>query len=82
MNGDCDTQTRCHQGIEKEPHRVLDAVAVEDAHRGGSDSAPMNFSYPRCTEINAVRAAKSKASNSIKSNHAGWDDRFLSKLVT
>lgn len=72
---------RGHWGIENGLHWVLDVTMNEDAHRARKKNAPANFAMLRRIALNVIKSDKSKGSNRIKFKRAGWNDKFLNKLM-
>lgn len=73
---------RGHWGIENRLHWVLDVVMNEDQARARKDNAPENIALLRRLALNIIKRNKDKGSNRLKFKRAGWDDRFLRKLIT
>lgn len=73
---------RGHWGIENQLHWVLDVVMNEDQARARKDNAPENLALLRRLALNIIKRNKDKGSNRLKFNRAGWNDRFLSKLIS
>jgi len=71
---------RGHWGIENSLHWTLDVTFKEDACRvkGG---AAQNLSHLRHVALNILKANTSKGSIRGKRLRAGWDNRFLSKIM-
>ena len=72
---------RGHWGIENRLHWVLDVVMNEDQARTRKDNAPENLALLRRLALNIIKRNKDKGSNRIKFKRAGWDNRFLRKLI-
>lgn len=72
---------RGHWGIENRLHWVLDVVMNEDQVRARKDHAPENLALLRRLALNVIKRNKDKGSNRIKFKRAGWDNRFLRKLI-
>lgn len=72
---------RGHWGIENQLHWVLDVVMNEDQARARKDNAPENLALLRRLALNIIKRNKDKGSNRLKFKRAGWDDRFLTKLI-
>jgi predicted transposase YbfD/YdcC len=72
---------RAHWAIENSLHWVLDVVMREDEARARKDHAPANLAILRRMALNTIKANKDKGSNRLKFKRAGWDDRFLRKLI-
>lgn len=73
---------RAHWGIENRLHWVLDVVMNEDQARARKDNAPENLALLRRLALNIIKQNKDKGSNRIKFKRAGWDNRFLLKLIS
>lgn len=72
---------RGHWGIENSLHWVLDVVMNEDHARARKDNAPENLALLRRLALNIIKRNTDKGSNRIKFKRAGWDNRFLRKLI-
>ncbi len=72
---------RTHWTIENQLHWVLDVVMNEDQARAGKDNAPENLVLSRRLALNIFKRNTGKVSNRIKIKRAGWDNRFLRKLI-
>jgi predicted transposase YbfD/YdcC len=72
---------RAHWTIENSLHWVLDVVLREDHARARKDHAPANLAILRRLALNTIKANPDKGSNRLKFKRAGWDDRFLRKLL-
>jgi predicted transposase YbfD/YdcC len=72
---------RAHWTIENSLHWVLDVVMREDQARARKDHAPANLAILRRLALNTIKANQDKGSNRLKFKRAGWDDRFLRKLI-
>jgi predicted transposase YbfD/YdcC len=72
---------RAHWTIENSLHWVLDVVMREDEARARKDHAPANLAILRRMALNTIKTNKDKGSNRLKFKRAGWDDRFLRKLI-
>ena len=74
---------RGHWGVENPLHWVLDVVFAEDNCRVRKDHAPGNFSLLRRIALNLLRRDTStKAGVNAKRLKAGWDERYLTNLLT
>jgi predicted transposase YbfD/YdcC len=74
--------TRSHWGVENRLHWVLDVHFAEDANRARMDNAPENLAILRRLALNILRAHPDKASIRRKIKRAGWDDSFLTALLS
>jgi predicted transposase YbfD/YdcC len=72
---------RAHWTIENSLHWVLDVVLREDHARARKDHAPANLAILRHLALNTIKANQDKGSNRLKLKRAGWDNRFLRKLM-
>lgn len=72
---------RAHWSIENSLHWVLDVIMREDNSRARKDHAPANLAVLRRMALNTIQANRDKGSNRLKFKRAGWDDRFLRKLI-
>jgi predicted transposase YbfD/YdcC len=72
---------RAHWTIENSLHWVLDVILHEDHARARQDHAPANLAILRRLALNTIQANQDKGSNRLKFKRAGWDDRFLRKLI-
>jgi predicted transposase YbfD/YdcC len=72
---------RAHWTIENSLHWVLDVILREDHARARKDHAPANLAILRRMALNTIKANQDKGSNRLKLKRAGWDDRFLHKLL-
>lgn len=73
---------RGHWGIENRLHWVLDVVMNEDQARARKDNAPENLALLRRLALNVIKRNKDRGSNRIKFKRAGWDNKFLFKLIS
>lgn len=71
-----------HWSIENQLHWVLDVALCEDASRSRKDNAPQNLALIRKLALNTLRQHPDKASIKTKIKRAGWDDTFLTSLIT
>jgi predicted transposase YbfD/YdcC len=74
---------RGHWGIENSVHWVLDVAFREDDCRVRKDHAPTNLATLRHWALNHLRQDR-MASGGIQTKRlrAGWDERYLEKLLT
>lgn len=72
---------RQHWGVENKLHWSLDMVFNEDRQRKRSKNAATNFSYIRKIGLNLLKKDTSKGSLVTKRLKAGWDNKFLLKLL-
>lgn len=73
---------RTHWSIENQLHWSLDVSFNEDQCRVRKDNAPENFSVIRHIALNMLKMEKtSKVGLAIKKNKAGWDNRYLCKVL-
>ena len=72
---------RAHWGIENALHWSLDVVMNEDQARARKDHAPENLALLRRLALSIIKRNKDKGSNRLKFKRAGWDNRFLRKLI-
>jgi len=73
---------RGHWGIENSLHWVLDVVMNEDQARARKDNAPENLALLRRLALNIIKRNTDKGSNRLKFKRAGWDNRFLEKIIS
>jgi predicted transposase YbfD/YdcC len=73
---------RAHWQIENTLHWVLDVVMDEDQARARKDHAPENLARLRRFALNLLRVNPDKGSTRGKIKRAGWDDAFLTKILT
>ncbi len=73
---------RRHWGVENSLHWVLDVAFDEDDCRIRKDHAPANLSLIRHIALNLLRREKTcKNGIKVKRTKAGWDDKYLRKVI-
>jgi predicted transposase YbfD/YdcC len=73
---------RSHWGIENSCHWVLDVAFREDESRVRKGHGPENFALLRHIALNLIREEKTaKVGVKNKRLRAGWDNRYLAKVV-
>jgi len=72
---------RQHWNIENSLHWRLDVVMNEDQDRTRTGNGAHNLAVLRHMVINAMQKEGSKGSMRGKFKRAGWDDRFLFRLL-
>lgn len=72
---------RQHWSIENSLHWRLDVVMIEDQDRTRAGNGAQNLAVLRHMVINAMQKEGSKGSLRGKFKRAGWDDRFLFRLL-
>lgn len=73
---------RTHWHIENKLHWVLDVHFCEDAARNRKDNGPQNIALLRKIALNVIRSHPDKASIRRKIKKAGWDEDFLTSLIS
>ena len=74
---------RGHWGIENQVHWLLDVGFREDECRIRTDHAPTNLATLRHLALNLLhRERTAKAGAKAKRLKAGWDERYLERLLT
>jgi predicted transposase YbfD/YdcC len=73
---------RAHWTIENQLHWMLDVILNEDAARTRKDNGPQNLATLRKIALNILRTHPEKASVRRKIKKAGWDDAFLTSLLS
>jgi predicted transposase YbfD/YdcC len=72
---------RGHWSIENGLHWVLDVVFREDARRVYDRRVAENVAFMNRLAVSLLRGDSSKGSLQLKRKQAGWDMRFLAKLL-
>ena len=72
---------RSHWGVENRLHWRLDVVMNEDQDRTRLDNGPHNLAVLRHMALNVMQKDTSKGSLRGKFMRAGWDERFLARLL-
>jgi len=73
---------RGHWGIENSLHWVLDVNFKDDGCRIRKDNAPQNFAIIKHMAYNLIQKERStKKSMNSKRRLAGWDERYLLKVL-
>ena len=73
---------RAHWGVENGLHWVLDVTMNEDRVRNCKDHGPENIALLRRLALNLAKLEGSKGSMKGKLKRAGWDDAFLTSLLS
>ena len=73
---------RGHWGIENSLHWLLDVARNEHQARAGKGNAAEDLALLRRLALNIIKRNTDKGSNRIKFKRAGWDNRFLRKLIS
>ena len=73
---------RAHWGIENGLHWVLDVTMNEDQSRIRKDNGPENLALLRRLALSLAKLEGSKGSMKGKLKKAGWDNAFLTRLLT
>lgn len=73
---------RSHWGVESQLHWRLDVVMNEDQDRTRLGHGPENLAVLRHMALNVIQAEPSKGSLRGKLKRAGWDDAYLTQLLT
>ena len=63
-------------------HWQLDVSFGEDAQRNRKDNGPANIVVLRRRALDVARLDKSKGSLTVKLKRAGWNDKFMLKLLS
>lgn len=72
---------RSHWGIENRVHWVLDVSFQEDSSRIRKGNAPENVGLLRRIAMNALRQIEDRKSLKARRKKAGWDERYLEKIL-
>ena len=73
---------RSHWGVENRLHWRLDVIMNEDQDRSRLGNAPHNLAVLRHMALNVMQKDGGKVSLRGKIKKAGWDDAYLSRLLT
>jgi predicted transposase YbfD/YdcC len=73
---------RSHWAIENSLHWVMDMVFRDDECRVRTNHAPANFTTIKHMAYNLLRKPSGKDSFRVRRKVAGWDDEFLTSLIT
>jgi len=73
---------RMHWGVENSLHWTLDMTFGEDRQRKRTGMAAQNFALVNKIALNILKKDPSKGSLKSKRLRAGWDNKFLLKLIT
>ena len=73
---------RSHWGVENQLHWRLDVVMNEDQDRTRLGNGPQNLAVLRHMALNVMQKDTSKGSLRGKFMRAGWDERYLARLIT
>jgi predicted transposase YbfD/YdcC len=74
--------TRSHWTIENQLHWVLDVQFDEDGNRARKDNAPENLAILRRLALNILRSHPDPTPIRRKIKRAGWDDAFLTAMLS
>jgi predicted transposase YbfD/YdcC len=72
---------RSHWGVENRLHWRLDVVMNEDQDRTRLGNGPYNLAVLRHMAMNVMQTDASKGSLRGKFMRAGWDERYLARLL-
>ncbi len=72
---------RMHWGVENSLHWTLDMTFGEDSQRKRTGMAAQNFALVNKIALNILKKDTSKGSLKSKRLKAGWDNKFLLKLI-
>jgi predicted transposase YbfD/YdcC len=73
---------RSHWAVENSLHWVMDMVFRDDECRVRTNHAPANFTTIKHMAHNLLRRPSGKDSFRLRRKVAGWDDEFLTSLIT
>ena len=73
---------RKHWDIENGLHWRLDVIFDEDKARNRKDNGPANLAALRRITMNFLKEHPAKSSVSAKRSTAGWNDAFLTEILT
>jgi len=76
------TAVRGHWGIENRLHWVLDVTFADDQSRLRKGHGARNMATVRHFALNLVRAAQDKRSLKSRRKLAGWDAKYLNRLLS
>jgi predicted transposase YbfD/YdcC len=77
----CNEAVRSHWGVENRLHWRLDVTMNEDQDRTRLGNAPHNLAVLRHMALNVMQKDKSKNSLRGKFMCAGWDDKYMARLM-
>src|ERR1700674_5288558 len=77
----CNEVVRSHWGVENRLHWRLDVTMNEDQDRSRLDNGPHNLAVLRHMALNVMQKDTTKGSLRGKFMRAGWDDRYLTRLL-
>src|SRR5882757_5591347 len=77
----CNEVVRSHWGVENRLHWRLDVTMNEDQDRTRLDNGPHNLAVLRHIALNVMQKDTTKGSLRGKFMRAGWDDRYLARLL-
>jgi predicted transposase YbfD/YdcC len=77
----CNEVVRSHWGVENRLHSRLDVTMNEDQDRASLDNSPHNLALLRHIALNVMQKDTNKGSLKGKFMRAGWDDRYLARLL-
>jgi predicted transposase YbfD/YdcC len=73
---------RAHWGVENRLHWRLDVIMNEDQDRSRLGNGPHNLAVLRHMALNVMQKDGEKGSLRGKIKRAGWDEAYLTKLLT